>query len=59
MHTCEVCDTPLDGTEQDEPITHAGDSYRVCSYTCETVLYDRFSPSKGRDRHRFAPGLVE
>ena len=56
MHTCDICDTPLE-REQDETITWMGD-YRVCSYTCETVVYDRLFPSNGHDQRRFTTQSV-
>ena len=45
MHTCDVCATPLDGTEQDASITEAGKTYQVCSFTCKTVVYEELFPA--------------
>jgi hypothetical protein len=54
MHTCDVCATPLGKREQDTSIMEAGETYHVCSFTCETIIHERLVPAHNSDQPGFA-----
>ena len=54
MHTCDVCATPLEERKQDATITETGKTYWVCSFTCETVVYDELFSATASDQLGYA-----